>query len=521
MYEHSQNFLLQPKPAYAPNFTKYPTCLCHTGRWARSYGDAHLHGPRSAVPGHQAPSGAHCGPQKLHSFDQDLHHLITRLIINSADKQKKSHSLETDCVARLETANALCTHSFNLPIDDDTFTRTSSDDPNRATPSLADNINTKFAEGQGSSAWRFNAGTDGSAEPVRRHSGSTTLSGQGSSADAQPSQRASKSNPDLQSVKSEGSFNADGWSDKFGPQTFAPRQESASFSSSATANRANLRKSKPAKPTAGPAAVIEDSSDDDVYEWAGRKGQARAATVESPQAMDIDPPTSSETPNEGIPSSNGARNIPVEPSRPEWRSGDLERSNASKGIEHKDRNQFDPNTAGSEDSEEFRTSFADLKNVEPFSQQNQGLKSLSDLKDNLPFESKASGETPVKMPKPPTLVFPEPPQAPRLPPTVAISGMKPNAPSWNKYLQEFMDYLQRWDTFNADVVDHFSTRKANINEQRKERGYSFLGLRSDSDVQEYYNWIQQDNEVRRRWLEACEEHERQYRAFLTFREKMK
>jgi len=176
---------------------------------------------------------------------------------------------------------------------------------------------------------------------------------------------------------------------------------------------------------------------------------------------------------------------------------------------------------GSEDSEDIRASFADLKNVAPFAHEQSGLRSLDDLKDSLPFESKASEELPIKKPKAPPLDFPSPPEAPRLPPTVAIEGMKPNAASWSKYLEDFEIYLRQWDSFNGQVVDHFATRKSNISSIRAAKGYSFLGARSDSDIQSYMQWVQQDNYVRQRWSAACEEHEKRLREFMAFREKMK
>ena len=235
--------------------------------------------------------------------------------------------------------------------------------------------------------------------------------------------------------------------------------------------------------------------------------------------MDIDSPPLQ--PAEELSQTHDARNIPVEPSRPEWRPGNFEGLATNEKTEDPGSKLFNANAAGSEDSEEFRASFGDLKNVAPLSQEAEGLHSFSDLKDSLPFDSKAASALPVNLPKVPPLVFPSPPQAPKLPPTVAISGMMPNMPSWNKYLEDFKTYLEQWDELNAQVVDHFSTRKSHIARQRASKGYDFLGARGDSDVQDYYSWVQQDNFVRRKWLEACEEHEKQFRAYLAFREKMK
>jgi hypothetical protein len=143
------------------------------------------------------------------------------------------------------------------------------------------------------------------------------------------------------------------------------------------------------------------------------------------------------------------------------------------------------------------------------------------MKDNLPFESKASDVPPVQAPDTTPLEFPNAPLAPRLPPTVAIDGMKPNTASWVKYVDDFESYLRQWDSFDGLVVDHFASRKLLVENARASRGYGFLAARGDADLQEYYGWIQQDNDVRRRWMDACEEHEKRMREFMAFRGKMK
>lgn len=271
---------------------------------------------------------------------------------------------------------------------------------------------------------------------------------------------------------------------------------------------------------AGNAAVVEEcSSDDETYEWRGRNTQAKPAADDSPQAMDIDSPPCAEaaSPTEPV----GVRNIPLEPSRPEWRPGNVESMVGETLPERPEKNPVNANAVGSEDSEDFKATLAELKTVPPFAPPGSGLKSFADLKDNLPFESQASEALPIKLPKVQPLVFPAPPEAPRLPPTVAIEGMKPNAASWVKYLAEFGSYLEKWDEFNGQIVDHFATRKAHISRTRSSKGYSFLGARSDGDVREYFNWVQQDNDVRQRWNACCDQHEKRLREFMAFREKMK
>lgn len=408
---------------------------------------------------------------------------------------------------------------FNFPVGDGTTEQTSpSTGQNPFAKSSVDDINTQFVNDEGANAWQFSAG---SGEPQEGHPSSRPSSG-GRGTRRSPLKRPSMRRPEPPAPEAQAEtqptgFNADAWNDQFGPQAFVP-QPTPGNSASPT-RRANSKKVK-ARPTAGSAAVVdEDSSEGETYEWRGRGAGTKQAPVDSPQAMDIDsPPT---VPTAASSDSNSARNIPVEPTRPEWRPGNVDAVAGDGKPQRPEKIPLDPNTMGSEDSEDIRASFADLKNVAPFAHEQSGLRSLDDLKDSLPFESKASEELPIKKPKAPPLDFPSPPEAPRLPPTVAIEGMKPNAASWSKYLEDFEIYLRQWDSFNGQVVDHFATRKSNISSIRAAKGYSFLGARSDSDIQSYMQWVQQDNYVRQRWSAACEEHEKRLREFMAFREKMK
>lgn len=409
--------------------------------------------------------------------------------------------------------------SFTFSLGDDAFEQTApSPDHNRLGRSSVDDINTQFVDEEQTGTWRFSAG-NGETQPS---SPTTRSSFDGLHAHESAAKRPAMAppgatNPESRANAAPTGFNPAGWSDKIGPQNFVPQPTSGA--SVSPTRRANSKKVK-ARPTAGNAAVVEtDSSSEEMYDWRGRNAGTKPTAADSPQAMDIDTPP----PNPMVPSgeSNGVRNIPVEPTRPEWRPGHVNGVAGDMRPPRPVKLPIDPNTVGSEDSEDIRASFADLKNVAPFAQQQSGLRSLDDLKDNLPFESKASGELPIKMSKAQPLAFPCPPEAPRLPPTVAIDGLKPNTASWVKYLEEFEVYLREWDDFNGQVVDHFATRKAHIAQTRASKGYAFLGARGEGDIQSYYHWLQQDNDVRQRWNAACEEHERRYREFMAFREKMK
>ncbi|KAL7804340.1 hypothetical protein V8C43DRAFT_12532 [Trichoderma afarasin] len=455
---------------------------------------------------------------------------------------------------------------FTFNLDDDAFAPDSPATSRFRKSNSADGINTTFVKDESSATWQFSAGSANYGPIPQSRSQSTSKSGRRSPIKRRPVPSANVPDIGAQVPPNATGFDAESWSTKFGPQTFVLRPTTPNSSTSPTRKGQQKGREIPkiiktTKPLTGNAAIVDDSSEDDLYKWTGRKTDPKPATVDSPQAMDIDPPSNASPSRSRIPTppplvptapsvastaasatapsvnppvpqsrSNSqppsqphpvaARNIPVEPSRPEWRPGNV--TGLGQMYEQpEDRKEIPVTFKGSEDSEEFRATFEDLKNVAPFAAPKAGLKSFTELKDNLPFESQASAELHIDVPHAHPLVFPEAPIAPKLPPTVAVEGIKPNVASWTKYLEEFESYLRRWDLFNSQVVDHFATRKSNISQARGSKGYSFLGARGDSDILEYHNWLEQDNGVRQRWQAACEEHELRFREFMAFREKMK
>lgn len=460
-------------------------------------------------PNHLVPSGCPTSSQESPQFERQLQDLLARLInANTSDSSKQTPRSHPP---KKVVADQISHNSFNFNPDDDTFggASDSSRSPSRRRPanhasfdrSNVDDIDTKFTKQFMDNIWNFSAGSPTTEKPA---------TGQPNPTSPNAKQEQGNAGASSEVPPYETGFNPTGWSDKFGPQTFVPQQAAGAASPTKT-SRTNSRKSKTTKSNANNPIVINDSDDEDLYEWPGRKPQAQGQTNESPQAMDIDTPPV--VPPRPPPE---ARGIYVEPTRPEWRSDEAQNATPAShtGVPSV------PHAGGSEDSEEFRASFADLKNVAPFAQQKQGLKGLSELKDNLPFDSKP-GKPPLHIPKATPLVFPALPLAPNLPPTVAIENMIPNAASWNKYLDDFGMYLQEWELFNAQVVDHFATRNAHIKRLRESKGYAFLGSRSENEIQEYMSWVHQDNDVRQRWNAACEDHERRFREFMAFRNKMK
>ncbi|EPE09890.1 hypothetical protein F503_04985 [Ophiostoma piceae UAMH 11346] len=347
------------------------------------------------------------------------------------------------------------------------------------------------------------------------------------------------------------------------------------------------------QPPHGPAyIVIEDDSDGSVVE-------VDDVGMASPVAMDIDsPPTG--RPSSGdtkagarssinsSPTSNmggGVRNIPVEPTRPEWRAGNVDKSPttsapmnpfaaasavsamaaaaaAAAAAESTNNNAASsqgktdgsappapPPTLGSEDSEEFRATLADIRKVEPFAENvsgiqgkaGMGLGSFGDLKSHLPFDSKAAtpltattsaasgaGSTPTASRRK-TISFPRPPLAPHPPPVLAVPGLQPSAGAWDKYVSTFRDYMVAWNAFNTLYVDHFVARRKDfVYGPRQPRAAADVPTPADwisevdnGGIDQYLGWLEQDDQVRARWTQACGEHSNNVQQFKRYRDQMR
>ncbi|OAA68443.1 heat shock protein DNAj [Niveomyces insectorum RCEF 264] len=293
----------------------------------------------------------------------------------------------------------------------------------------------------------------------------------------------------------------------------------------------------------------------------------------SPVAMDIDSPSpanpsaaagtdtatsheaKSPSPAGDVPA-NAARNIPVEPTRPEWRAGNLDniiggaslaagvgtsaaaaatppQAGAKSGSGSGSGSGADNNHAGgSEDSEEFLSTLREFKKVEPLSEgtsgilggSGSGLGSFGDLRTHLPFESKAaSAGVPVRTTpgakKP--IPFPKPPAAPHPPPALAVPGLQPSSAAWDKYVYAFRQYMNAWLVFNSRFVDHFQARRSALEEQRRQDDFAWLTAENSEGVNTYLSWLEQDGEAQARWSAAHAEHEQNVRMFRAFWDRMK
>ncbi|KAI2624265.1 hypothetical protein GGR54DRAFT_568530 [Hypoxylon sp. NC1633] len=327
-------------------------------------------------------------------------------------------------------------------------------------------------------------------------------------------------------------FSVGDWNDILGSHNFEP-QPTRTHSTSPN-RRTTVKKSKPVKMTAGTAGMVDEGDGEDHVEVPRSSSGPMPASVADATAMDIDsPPLGKVDPVLKVPQTKGARKIPVEPHREEWRAGDVNGVRTKSATPTGEAEQFaqkadpqprpfvgQPQHVGSEDSEYLSTTFADFKNVEPFTDRNaKGLENFGDLKSTLPFPSQPSEHIPLhKEPsssKPKQLEFPPVPVAPRLPPSAMAA--RPNIVHYRKYAQDFFVYLDKWENFNTKVMEHFKTRQLIYGDRRRRRGMTWL----DTATAEYMAEVEQDQDVRLQWTQACADHQIRVREFMTYKEQVR
>ncbi|KAK3391120.1 hypothetical protein B0H63DRAFT_132301 [Podospora didyma] len=421
---------------------------------------------------------------------------------------------------------------FSVPDDDD-------DEPFPPTPpaqkqarfmrNSTDNINTRFvADESVGGGYKFNAGGEAGEEAFLRAKQRSRSTPRGRQSPLKNGPRSSaesvNSSPQQdEAAKKTSAFDPNEWTEQIGAHFFVPPASAAAKPSSPTRNVRPSKKPRPVRMTAGTAGIMDE--DDTSGEERSRPAPAAAADISgarSPNAMDIDTPVPT-PPELANPQPTGARTINVEPSKPEWRAGDVNGvptdPKLGSGMNIPNVN---PNGAGSEDTEDFmRPLFPEFRTVDPFVPKPSGLNSFSDLSSTLPFESKPSAKIRLEKPKVPHLSFPHPPVAPTPPPGLLIGtgSRKPN-PQWLEYVRLFGEYLAKWPVFNKNITDHFYKRQQML-EGLKRDGYDWLNTMGDAGMDKYLMWLEQDKHIRQKWMVACDTHELKVREFKRFRDMMK
>ncbi|KAK3358595.1 hypothetical protein B0T24DRAFT_693064 [Lasiosphaeria ovina] len=508
------------------------------GKWQEiPSGETKLNG-EAAPSGNSSPS-----TRELNSFEKSLQNQLEDLLsVRGTPPSKQQSASGYGCgvkpkgsCLRVGTRRTNATHRvrFSVPDDDDdeTFNPNLSAQQARFMRNSTDNINTQFVPDEtGGGRYKFNAGSDSSGDDAflraKQRSRTTTRGRQSPLKNGMASLAESVNNASQQEAgKKPGGFDPSQWEEKLGPHLFAhPTGATGGKAASPTRPVRPAKKQRPfrAGNAFGTATVVDDdetSGDDQARPTAPAMSAADISGARSPNAMDIDTPP----PEPAASQPTSARTINVEPSKPEWRAGDVNgvRADANLGSGLNIMHKVNPNAAGSEDSEEFRRPiFAEFRNVEPFMSKPSGLNSLSDMASNLPFESKPSAKIPLEKAKPKPVSFPHPPAAPRPPPSFAIATPKPKSAMWASYARDFEKYLRDWPVFNKNIADHFF-RRQQMYEQLNAEGYNWIVSKNDVKIEEYIQWLEQDKRVRQKWMAACDAHELHVREFQKIREQVR
>ncbi|KAI1776832.1 hypothetical protein F4818DRAFT_360438 [Hypoxylon cercidicola] len=530
--------------------TKSPTSW--TANPASRHPYSNYHSPPSEGVKLNPPSGGvGINPSDLSDFEKRMRHDLGSIINSLPSKSKtddkvaeaKDKAGYTSSQPAKSSANITTTFSFTFENGDNTTDKTPGTEG--LARHSADNINTRFVEDELPDGWEFSAGNVAANAPQtpvnlrpqsRARARRQTMRAKQSQAGGVPPVQESSENAARQA------FSAGQWNDQIGSQHFVP-QASRSASSSPT-RRTNAKKPKPVKKTAGTAGLVDEEESEGFLETSRPSSKSGRVSTDSINAMDIDsPPLDKVDSTPKASQTNGARKIPVEPHREEWRAGNLngvqpkpassaqnvsstkgptieiEDTSAPRPVPTPTANPFVAQHAGSEDTEEFRMS--DFAKVEPFiDPAPKGLKDFSDLKSTLPFESRPSEQIHLErnaVPKSLHLSLPNPPVAPRLPQAIAQVGVRPNLTQFTKYVDDFHQYMDKWASFNSQIMGHFTARETNCRIRRQQRGAAWL----DDTADDYLAELEQDKEVDQWWYAARENHQAQIREFKLFKERVK
>lgn len=457
---------------------------------------------------------------------------------NGRQADEKLPKVSSNSMANNEKAHANSHRGSSFSLPDDINTGDTGTGYKAFTRNSTENINTRFVDHEMFDDWEFKAGSASANEgaaPVRPRPQSRNRPTRRQTPLSKPSlpkrvpqsqEMPAETNPTETNAGKQG-FSAGAWNEQIGPQHFEPQPMNSAPTS--PTRRPNLKNSKSFKMTAGTAAVVdEDESEGGQEADLPPETPAAGRTSTVPDAMDIDTPPVEKTEDITKPGNpNTARKYSTEPHRPDWRAGDINgvAPNAAGPPSSMDGTK-EPRTeasgvpaGGSEDTDEFLTTFADFKKVEPFTDPlPSGLKSFADLRSTLPFESQPSERIPSDIKPPPApLEFPPCPVAPRLPPTMGVAGLRPNNASFRKYAQDFNNYLSRWETFNDKVLTHFTTRQAEYKLRCLRRGANWL----EDVAPDYLTELDQDFDVQKKYADACAEHRKRIAEFIEFRDRVK
>jgi hypothetical protein len=165
--------------------------------------------------------------------------------------------------------------------------------------------------------------------------------------------------------------------------------------------------------------------------------------------------------------------------------------------------------------------FDEFKEQKPFKA--EGLNGVDDLKNDLPWESRASThvrtDSKTHAHRLKTADYPQPPK--RVSPP-ALDHL--NGENWKRYVASMKDYMSQWTLFELNMIEHFKQRRIRLNTCMAD---NWIGMPSDGPPAEkieamnglacgpdgmkagygaYMQWLQEDESCHAWWDTAFENH---------------
>ena len=288
-------------------------------------------------------------------------------------------------------------------------------------------------------------------------------------------------------------WSAEDWEKRFGIHTFelptngqSSRNTSRKRGPSRSGSASNLKRAGTSRSANFQPSVTEAGDEpslaraDSMETGANGTGSSRMGTGSDDSAMDIDssPPAGSE---------NTSRQADVRgPSATSNEGGATPRatpvsSNAANGSR--------------QEPDSLNLNLNSFRHVAPFKRSTgEGLGAVDDLKDALPFESRASPTRPNFEYASKPLDFPRVPKAPAPPQQLSLA-------TWDAYVAEMNNYMFNWNTFSYKMLMVFQRRQ----EEHREIGPSWIA-KMGGDCAAYLEGLNEDERARKYWDIASDHH---------------
>lgn len=485
-------------------------------------------------------STARCGVSSGH---QTVDVILRRVLLDFASVGHPQNHI---------TDEQLRANSFTMPINDETFTRTN-------TNNSEDNINTSFsAEGWngGFTSPSYFAPPPSAGRKQRSPSRRATSSRSGkephrSSTMDEPSTNTPQEEVPQRAWGSAGTpldqpryaatldsgFDEDQWKKDLADGSWTWQGTSRPKSARGTApglcskqNRRPTRNTNKGVASArAPSNLPPFVDEDDTLEPEGADGQPEhgAPVMDDGDAMDIDntpPAHQNEAQANAMPTQTAEKEARLYGVHSNWRQQHGQRQKQANGHRKSASASQSAQRAFGMDGAKLNSNLDDLRNVEPFKKDTEGSVGLGDLSgiaSTLPFESQAESALPTQFFDPQKLNVPKVPIPPPEPGRLSKA-------SWQQYAKLFGTYLQAFHGWNGEILNFFNDREKTAEAQLMQ-GIGWLEASGDTVGSQnvpkgfgsYLQAVKENEGMREGWTMGCDKHAEAVKGFEKMREQVR